>query len=324
MQTPLLDPFGTKIPDVIEHTLEEGIALTSKFNRKGSLLATGCSDGKVVLWDFDTKSPATSLDKHTMAVLGLSWSRNGRKLLTWAADQTVVVFDVKKGKACFRKSLSCVAKACAIHPRNEHMLLVCPAALDPLLITIKPDPGNEGMCIQESEHVIPIMASAPEGVQTHLGPTACFSRRGERMYFGTSWGTVDVYDTATRTRIQSVQLQLQRNEEPFAPGEELLYLPSDPIVDTISAQEKADIERQQKEEERIASMYERRLKEVTALRGKLQHHAGRRQQLLRKKKKSGKRVKKKGASDAQPKTKKTKATTPTAAPAAEASTATTQ
>jgi COMPASS component SWD1 len=62
------DPFRNNFPEVIEETSEEGYALTCAFNRRGTLLATGCHDGRCIVWDFDTKGIAVVLAGHVHPV----------------------------------------------------------------------------------------------------------------------------------------------------------------------------------------------------------------------------------------------------------------
>ena len=59
----------------------------------------------------------THTNTRTQIAACFSWSRNGRKLLSWSLDQTVVLHDVKNLRICFKTTLPCPAKACAIHPR---------------------------------------------------------------------------------------------------------------------------------------------------------------------------------------------------------------
>ncbi|KAF9375950.1 hypothetical protein BGX21_003648, partial [Mortierella sp. AD011] len=57
---------------VIEDTLEDGPAVTVRFNRRGTLLAAGCSDGTIVVWDFDTRGVSRSLIGHVKTITSLS------------------------------------------------------------------------------------------------------------------------------------------------------------------------------------------------------------------------------------------------------------
>lgn len=92
------DPFANSIPEVIEDTLEEGFATCCAFNRRGTLLATGCYDGRVVVWDFDTRGSSRVYNHHKQAaVTSVSWSRNGRKLLSTSTDCSAKLVDVLSG-----------------------------------------------------------------------------------------------------------------------------------------------------------------------------------------------------------------------------------
>ncbi|KAF8941462.1 hypothetical protein BGZ58_008737 [Dissophora ornata] len=59
-------------PEVIEDTLEDGPAVIVRFNHRGTLLAAGCSDGTIVVWDFDTRGVSRSLIGHVKTVTCLS------------------------------------------------------------------------------------------------------------------------------------------------------------------------------------------------------------------------------------------------------------
>ncbi|KAF9362979.1 hypothetical protein BGX34_005111 [Mortierella sp. NVP85] len=72
MNLGLLDPFEQDFPEVIEDTLENGPAVTVRFNRRGTLLAAGCSDGTIIIWDFDTRGVSRTLIGHVKIVTSLS------------------------------------------------------------------------------------------------------------------------------------------------------------------------------------------------------------------------------------------------------------
>eukprot|EP00455_Lapot_gusevi_P019745 TRINITY_DN21031_c0_g1_i1.p1 TRINITY_DN21031_c0_g1~~TRINITY_DN21031_c0_g1_i1.p1 ORF type:complete len:128 (-),score=16.26 TRINITY_DN21031_c0_g1_i1:20-403(-) len=91
------DLFQYEFPDIIEHCLEGGFATCCAFNRRGTLMAVGCNSGQIVIWDFDTRGIAKTLDGHQRPVSSVSWSRNGRKLLTGCGDRSVRLWDVVSG-----------------------------------------------------------------------------------------------------------------------------------------------------------------------------------------------------------------------------------
>ena len=47
------------------------VAVTASFNRRGSLLAVGCNDGRIVIWDFLTRGIAKIISAHVHPVTSL-------------------------------------------------------------------------------------------------------------------------------------------------------------------------------------------------------------------------------------------------------------
>ena len=59
------ESFGQNYPEENDGTLDcVTMALTAQFNRFGTLLAVGCNDGRIVVWDFLTRSELVSALKH--------------------------------------------------------------------------------------------------------------------------------------------------------------------------------------------------------------------------------------------------------------------
>ena len=76
----LLQGFGQSFPEEFDGSLDSvSAALTGAFNRTGSLLAVGCNDGRLVIWDFLTRGIAKVITAHIHPISSVSWSRNGKK-----------------------------------------------------------------------------------------------------------------------------------------------------------------------------------------------------------------------------------------------------
>jgi COMPASS component SWD1 len=74
MNLELLDPFARKqYPELLEtYVYEPGsFATLTRFNRRGTLLASGCHNGKIVIWDFMTRSKAATM--HRVRALSFFW-----------------------------------------------------------------------------------------------------------------------------------------------------------------------------------------------------------------------------------------------------------
>lgn len=99
MNLSLTDPFvlAQDYPESSTLTLRSGHASCVRFNRKGDFLAAGRTDGTVVIFDVETNGIARKLKGHTRQVQSLSWSRDGRFLLTSSQDWTSIVWDLMDG-----------------------------------------------------------------------------------------------------------------------------------------------------------------------------------------------------------------------------------
>ncbi|XP_072281026.1 retinoblastoma-binding protein 5-like [Pyxicephalus adspersus] len=91
MNLELLESFGQNYPEEADGTLDcISMALTCTFNRWGTLLAVGCNDGRIVIWDFLTRGIAKILSAHIHPVCSLCWSRDGHKLVSASTDNIVM------------------------------------------------------------------------------------------------------------------------------------------------------------------------------------------------------------------------------------------
>lgn len=95
--------FTQYYPDEYDGILEatNATVLTVAFNRRGTLLAGGCNDGKILIWDFITRGLIKIVLAHSHPVSSISWSRNGQFLVSVGADNYLHVWEVLTGKCVF-------------------------------------------------------------------------------------------------------------------------------------------------------------------------------------------------------------------------------
>jgi WD40 repeat protein len=67
------DPFEQDLPELIEDLIEDGAIATCAFNRQGSLLAAGCTDGRVNIYDWMTRGLIRTLVGHGGLVTSLRY-----------------------------------------------------------------------------------------------------------------------------------------------------------------------------------------------------------------------------------------------------------
>jgi WD40 repeat protein len=64
----------------------------------GEIVASGCNDGKVRLWDVETRKVICKLTGHSNVVCALCWRADGERVASGSWNGTARVWDVKRGK----------------------------------------------------------------------------------------------------------------------------------------------------------------------------------------------------------------------------------
>jgi COMPASS component SWD1 len=105
----------TACPELIERRLIEGHAVLSSFNRAGTLLAVGCLDGRIMIWDFEVIGVSRVLFGHTRPICTISWAP--KHLLTSSLDWNVIWWDLKSGEILKKFSFDSPILFCSLHDR---------------------------------------------------------------------------------------------------------------------------------------------------------------------------------------------------------------
>ncbi|XP_046980176.1 retinoblastoma-binding protein 5 homolog [Schistocerca americana] len=179
MNLELLESFGQNYPEEFDGALDcISLAVTCAFNKRGTLLAVGCNDGRIVIWDFLTRGIAKIISAHVHPVCSLSWSRNGHKLLSASTDNNVCTWDVLSGECDQKYRFPSPILKVQFNPRNDKMFLVCPMRHAAVLVT------TDG-----SHQIVPL------DEDSDLNIVASFDRRGQHVYTGNARGKVLVLST---------------------------------------------------------------------------------------------------------------------------------
>ncbi|OZJ03135.1 hypothetical protein BZG36_03866 [Bifiguratus adelaidae] len=203
MNLELLDPWEQEYPQIIEETIEDGYVLNCRFNKRGTLLAGGCLDGRCVVWDYDTRGIARNLHGHIKPISSVSWSRNGRFLLSASKDWNCIVWDLIHGTELHRIKFDAPVLCAQFHPRNNYVFVVVLQSEAPVLVDV-----SDGK-VQRYE--LPTSMKSEEGdgdvkQNTNTVQAICFSHRGDRIYTGTSKGSLSVIDTKTKEMVWSERI----------------------------------------------------------------------------------------------------------------------
>ena len=177
MNLELLESFGQNFrnfPEEFDGALDcVSIAVTCAFNKRGTLLAVGCNDGRLVVWDFLTRGIAKVISAHVHPVCSISWSRNGCKLLSASTDNTVSVWDVMSGECDQTFRFPSPVLKVQFHPRDGAYFLVCPMKYAAIL-----------MCMDGTHRPIPL------DDDSDLNIVASYDRKGEHVYVGNAKGRI--------------------------------------------------------------------------------------------------------------------------------------
>uniref|UniRef100_A0A2P2QU15 Uncharacterized protein MANES_13G078700 n=1 Tax=Rhizophora mucronata TaxID=61149 RepID=A0A2P2QU15_RHIMU len=207
MNAPIIDPLQGDFPEVIEEYLEHGIMKCIAFNRRGTLLAAGCSDGSCIIWDFETRGIAKELrDKETAAaVTSVCWSKYGHQILVSAADKSLSLWDVVSGEKIKRTVLQQTPLLARLHPRSSapSVCLACPLSSAPLIVDLYRG-SNKVLPVtvpDTANGLAPSRNKSLDGAPPFTPTAACFNTYGDLVYVGNSKGEILIIDH------QSMQVQ---------------------------------------------------------------------------------------------------------------------
>ncbi|CAF2627819.1 unnamed protein product [Rotaria sp. Silwood2] len=195
MNIELLSTFQQNYPEEFDGTLDcASMAVCCAFNKVGSMLAVGCSDGRLVVWDFLTRGIAKIICADWSPIYCISWSKKSDLIATSSTDNTVCIWYTSTGRC--RTRISCIQSPILkvqFHPRNSSYLLICPMKHPPVLI------DNNG------KHTIVTIDDEPNDI------ISTFDRKGEHIILGNSRGLIVVKTFSDLKTISSFRITTGTN-----------------------------------------------------------------------------------------------------------------
>ncbi|KAK2784920.1 chromatin binding protein [Emmonsiellopsis sp. PD_33] len=244
MNLALIDPFvlAQDYPDTLTGNLRSGHATCLRFNRKGDFLASGRVDGTVVIFDVETNGVARKLRGHSKQIQSLSWSRDGRYLLSSSQDWKCVLWDMKDGSRVRTVRFEAPVYIAELHPFNHWLFVASLFEEQPVLVdTSSPRPikrilPSAPLRPQLSDDTDPAVAAKQAAQDAkHSTCVTIFTALGNHIIAGTSKGWINIIETQTCNTIHSTRLcngvvillRLASN------GRDLLVNSSDRVIRTI-------------------------------------------------------------------------------------------
>jgi WD40 repeat protein len=113
-------------------------AVTCEFDNTGSLLAVGCKDGKIGIWEVVTRMFIESLLGHVAPITSLSWSATQKRiLLSGAADWQIIIWDVQSGEKLFCHVFGSYVLNAQLSPSCSSTFVASVLAENPFLCRMK-------------------------------------------------------------------------------------------------------------------------------------------------------------------------------------------
>ncbi|MCJ1421480.1 chromatin binding protein [Xylographa parallela] len=213
MNLSLIDPFvlAQDYPDALTGKLRSGHATCIRFNRKGDFLASGRVDGIIVIFDVETNGVAHKLRGHTRQIQSLSWSRDGRYLLSSSQDWNCVLWDLKDGSRVRTVRFEAPVYIAELHPYNQSFLFVASLFEDqPMLVDISSTiPNKRQLPSAPRRNQIDGEDITEKQAAQDAKHTTCitiFTALGNHIIAGTSKGWLNIIETETCQTIHSTRL----------------------------------------------------------------------------------------------------------------------
>ncbi|KAI9105794.1 WD40-repeat-containing domain protein [Phlyctochytrium arcticum] len=212
MNLEILDPFNQQSPELISHKLTYADGLTSCwFNPKGTHLAAGTHKGVCLIWDMETRGLSRVLTGHVADLSDVSWSRDGRYILTSSADWNSILWDLTTGRRVRTFKFQSPVLAGQIHPLFPNLVAVLTQGGMVTVIRLPPAPTfmiSPQHPRKETRTVFPTEFHDPLqflGTCDERLTCLCFEPTRQVLLLGCHRGSIVVLDVKTLTMTNIVQ-----------------------------------------------------------------------------------------------------------------------
>jgi COMPASS component SWD1 len=187
-------------PDTLQYVIDLGdlvMGTVLELNENGRFLALGTNDGRILIYDFQTKSLSKQLipySKESNAdnqlrnkfVMSINWFNYGRYILAAYYDTSVIIWNIELGKILRRFDSYHVWKA-YVCPSDDKLILISLLSGAPVLLKI--DYEIEEQVTSTQLPIEPFIHKSKKRVDYNY---ACFNNNGRYIFIGNSIGQIVV------------------------------------------------------------------------------------------------------------------------------------
>ncbi|KAI9855878.1 MAG: chromatin binding protein [Vezdaea acicularis] len=243
MNLSLIDPFvlAQDYPDALTGELRK------RYSRKKHMLETNIVDGTIVVFDVETNGVARKLRGHTRQIQSLSWSRNGRYLLSSSQDWKCILWDLQDGSRIRVVRFEAPVYIAEMHPHNHFLFVASLFEDQPALVDISNPvpvknilPSAPKRLLAEGEDALNEKQAAQDAKQSTC--VTIFSASGNHIISGTNKGWLNIIETSSQqtaysTRLSNGMIVFLRLA---ASGEDMVVNSSDRVIRTLHMPSFAD------------------------------------------------------------------------------------
>ncbi|CAG8679512.1 18190_t:CDS:2, partial [Acaulospora morrowiae] len=166
------------------------------FNKRGTMLAGGCSDGFCIVWDFQSMSIVRKAKCHVVSVTGVSWSRNGHCVLSCGEDEKCVYWDLKRGTQKIIQ-FGCSVLTAQMHPKNNDSFMFVASLFQESPVVVELGDTNRHFSLPTNPDTSePNSPKYSNNNPLYSKTVVCrYDKHGTRILAGTSQGFLNIIDS---------------------------------------------------------------------------------------------------------------------------------
>lgn len=218
MNLALQDPFAVakEYPETLTNTFQYGHSVVIQFNYKGDYLASGLSDGTILIYDMTSNGGVVAhlnIESHTRPITSLNWSKCGRYILSSSQDWRCKLWDLNNLNK-LKSALIMIREvkfdgpiwSASMDPTNPFCFTASLFESSPVYV----DLSDKDLIKIVELPTIPL-SGEESGTNKrkrdkHVTLVTLFTHDGNYIFTGTSKGWVNIFESKSQKLLHSIKL----------------------------------------------------------------------------------------------------------------------